>query len=344
MEMAVQDPPPINADSKKKSLIRGQIAKACEIMSLNHPLVNNYFFVKTSLEAPEKLQGSRVEPIISFFKSQNEIDNERTRKLSKVLISFNDKNENEFMSTIIGLKADGVFLDHIENEYLVAEIIERMLISKRSSKRWSSKPDDTPNESTDTAEKPKRTTTMDFDEQLPLLSKKMNDESLKNTTQTTKPKSYQSTGGLSNRKGSDPRKLNQSTKIEQEIREFQLNFFNKLVELFFTTSVHRELRNLIELFTSIIGRSISDEGLTDYVDDVFYKPKFHDRLLQMLFNHKNDEKFEKVGRFLIVLIDHYEDKSHQKSQKESVAYLSSSFYRFISDCIEPLIQIMSEVV
>ena len=203
---------------------------------------------------------------------------------------------------------------------------------------------DTPGKTIDTIENQNRIKTADFDDQLHLITKKSHDENSKKAFSTIQSKSQLSPGRSSNRKISDPAKLNQTNKIKQDIREFRLSFFKKLVEVFFTTSIHRELRNLIELFSSIIAKSKSREDLTSYVDDILYSPNFQDRLFPMLFKHKSEEKFEKVGRFLIVLIDHYENYSRQKNNKESCAYLSSSFYRFINDCIEPLIQVISEVV
>lgn len=321
--------------------------KASDVLSLDHTLTNQLFFSQTS-NPPNKLIPERIVPLFGVFNNCDELEFDLVRNVSKVVCSIKEKNHLESLNAFLFLHLEDVLLNHLYSEIVVQEIIWEVFIDLsfkniRSTRNISPSP-----ENQASCENNNKSRLFDIEEdhfnQTNKQFENKFEESLKKAGPTFLSKSQMS---ISRRSSIGNSKnmfhFNELEKPGKDKPDFRINFINKIIEKLINTKDDRVVENITDLFSDILLKSRNSSNLRILLEEVFYTGKFQEKIDFLLFKSTNTFKFEKMGVFLINLIESHEDYFFIRNGIENPVKLSPPFYRFMNDCIEPLNEILSGV-
>ena len=321
-------------------------SKATDLLCLNHPLINQFFFAENTPEGHEKIYQERIQFLIEPFNDIFELSHELIYHISRVLSSLKAKNHPELLQALLNLKADELFQAHLYSQPVVFDIIQDILVDLSfkniKSVRHITSPGGEALTSSENHTKSKYFEILEDPANIYNKASERTEECSKKAHSIFTSKSQKSTSRISSITTSKALSPNSDfEKSNKDKFDFRFCFIHKLTEKFLLTTDDRIIANLASLFSNIVQKSRRKSNLRALLEDVFYNTRFQDKIFAILFQVKHRSKFEHTVLLLITLIDHHEDFFFTRNGTENIVKLSPPFYRFMNDCIEPMNEILS---
>lgn len=342
---------PISDDSLLDCSVEERLdRKAASILSLTHPLINQYWFPLTAAETVDRhLLAERLTPIAHFFRDSGPLEPVDVIEIVKVLVSLKQRNHCELLAALTALKVDEYLIFQLHNSLIVNELIDGIFLNLSFKNVRSNRAIPSPIEPLIHQESTVKGKVFDFVEETShnvngkLSAQAESGSRLNGSTLITKSQRSISFASRTNSKTLQTGHTNDAPTTSSPHRDTRIAYLYKLVEELVTTADECTARNLCNLLSSLLIQSKTGSNLRVLLDEVLYHSRFQEKLTQVLFHSKTNEKFHVATKLLLRLISQHEDYFFFRNKPENPVKLSPPFYRFMNDLIEPLNDILTHV-
>lgn len=325
--------------------------KAASVLSMTHPLINQYWFPLTVTENVDRhLLVERLTPIAHFFRDSGPMEVVDVTEIVRVLTSLKQRNHIDLLAALTTLKVEEYLIFQLHNSLIVNELIEGIFLNLSFKNIRSNRVIPSPIEPLVHTESNPKTKVFDF-----VIEDGSNNGNGKLSAQTelasrpngstlvTQSQKSISLVSKTNSKTQANGQANETQSANSLLRDSRIAYLYKLIDELVATADERTVCNLCNLLSSLLIQSKTGSNLRILLDEVLYHSRFQEKLTQILFKSKPNEKFQPASKLLLRLISQHEDYFFFRNKPENPVKLSPPFYRFMNDLIEPLNEILTHV-